>query len=100
MTGVSKSLARRCVGIDDKIAAFSTGLWKGWLSLAGRDYVKTRENGRVVSVAVIVAVAVNSDGRREILGMAIGAPRPRPSGPNSAQAGDAVRGVKLVIWMP
>jgi len=27
-------------------------------------YVKTRENGRIVSVAVIVAVGVNSDGRR------------------------------------
>jgi len=36
-------------------------------------YVKVRDNGRIVSVAVIVAVAVNSDGRREVLGMAIGA---------------------------
>jgi putative transposase len=35
--------------------------------------VKVRENGRIVSVAVIVAVAVNSDGRREVLGMAVGA---------------------------
>ena len=31
-------------------------------------YVKVRQNGRVVSVAVIVAVGVNSDGRREVLG--------------------------------
>ena len=36
-------------------------------------YVKVRQNGRIVSVAVIVAVAVNSDGRREVLGMAVGA---------------------------
>ena len=35
--------------------------------------MKTRQNGRIVSVAVIVAVAVNGDGRREVLGMAIGA---------------------------
>jgi Transposase, Mutator family len=35
--------------------------------------VKAREDGRIVSVAVVVAVAVNSDGRREVLGMAIGA---------------------------
>src|SRR5215207_1331977 len=35
-------------------------------------YVKVRQNGRIVSVAVIVAVAVNSDGRREVLGMDIG----------------------------
>ena len=32
-----------------------------------------RENGRIISVAVIVAVAVNSQGRREVLGMAVGA---------------------------
>jgi putative transposase len=35
-------------------------------------YVKVRQNGRVVSIAVIVAVGVNSDGRREVLGMDIG----------------------------
>ncbi len=35
-------------------------------------YVKERQNGRIVSVAVIVAVGANSDGRREILGMDIG----------------------------
>ena len=35
-------------------------------------YVKVRQNSRVVSVAVIVAVGVNSDGRREVLGMDIG----------------------------
>jgi transposase-like protein len=34
--------------------------------------VKVRQNGRIVSVAVIVAVGVNSDGRREVLGMDIG----------------------------
>src|SRR5262249_28953582 len=35
-------------------------------------YVKVRQAGRIVSVAVIVAVGVNSDGRREVLGMDIG----------------------------
>ena len=39
-------------------------------------YVKVRaqgrEFGRIVSVAVTVAVGVNSDGRREVLGMDIG----------------------------
>ena len=33
--------------------------------------MKLREGGRVVSMAVIVAVAVNSDGRREILGITV-----------------------------
>jgi transposase-like protein len=35
-------------------------------------YVKVRQNGCIVSVAVIVAVGVNSDGRREVLGIDIG----------------------------
>jgi putative transposase len=38
-----------------------------------RPYVKVREAGRIVSVAVTLAVAVSTDGRREVLSMAIGA---------------------------
>jgi hypothetical protein len=38
--------------------------------------VKVRQAGRIVSVAVTVAVAVNTAGRREVLGMAIGASEP------------------------
>jgi transposase-like protein len=34
--------------------------------------VKVRQAGRIVSVAVIIAVGVNGDGRREVLGMDIG----------------------------
>ena len=34
--------------------------------------MKTREAGRIVSKAVIIAVAVNSEGVREVLGMAVG----------------------------
>lgn len=34
--------------------------------------MKVRQNGRIVSVAVIIAVGVNSDDRREVLGMDIG----------------------------
>ena len=33
-------------------------------------YVKVRENHRVVSRAVLVAIAVNEDGEREVLGHA------------------------------
>ena len=36
-------------------------------------YVKVREAGRIISVAVTIAVGVNGDGRREVLGMAVGA---------------------------
>ena len=64
-----------CTEIDDKIAAFLNRPLEGdwpylWLDAT---YLKVRATGRIVSVAVIVAVAVNSDGRREVLGIAIGA---------------------------
>ena len=62
-------------------------------------YVKVRSNGRVVPVAVIMAVGVNADGRREVLGMDIG--------PSEAEtfwtaflrklARRGLRGVKLVV---
>ena len=35
-------------------------------------YVKVRQGGRIVSVAVTIAIGVNADGRREVLGIAIG----------------------------
>jgi len=35
-------------------------------------YIKVRSNGRVVSVTVIIACAVNLEGGREIIGMSIG----------------------------
>ena len=41
-------------------------------------YVKIAQAGRIVSVAVIVAVGVNTDGRREVLGMAVGASEAEP----------------------
>jgi putative transposase len=76
MTGISKSqVSRLCAEIDDKIGAFLDRPLEGnwpylWLDAT---YVKVRRNGRIVSVAVIVAVAVNSDGRREVLGLTVGA---------------------------
>ena len=35
-------------------------------------YLKVRQGGRIVSVAAIIAVAVNTDGRREIVGLCVG----------------------------
>jgi putative transposase len=75
MTGISKSqVSRLCEEIDDKVKAFLSRPIEGdwpylWIDAT---YVKVRESGRIVSVAVIVAVGVNSDGRREVLGMSIG----------------------------
>jgi transposase-like protein len=74
--GMSKSqVSRLCAEIDERVNAFLTrpleGAWPYlWLDAT---YVKVRQQGRIVSVAVIVAVAVNTDGRREVLGLEIGA---------------------------
>ena len=76
MSGVSKSqVSRLCGEIDDKVNGFLDRPLEGdwpylWLDAT---YVKVRQTGRIVSVAVTVAVAVNDQGRREVLGMAIGA---------------------------
>jgi putative transposase len=58
-----------------------------------------REAGRIVSVAAIIAVAVNTDGVREVLGMAIGASEAEPfrSGFLRSLTRRGLRGVKLVI---
>ena len=40
-----------------------------WLDAA---YVKVRRDHHIVSVAVIIAVGVNTAGRREVLGMTVG----------------------------
>jgi transposase-like protein len=102
MTGISKSqVSRLCAEIDDKIRAFLHRPLEGdwpylWLDAT---YVKVREQGRIVSVAVIVAVAVNADGRREVLGMAIGASEAETFWTDFLRslARRGLRGVKLVI---
>ncbi|MBR1024707.1 IS256 family transposase [Bradyrhizobium viridifuturi] len=74
-SGVSKSqVSRLCEEIDERVTAFLTRPLEGdwpyvWLDAT---YVKVRRNHRIVSTAVIVAVGVNTDGRREVLGMDIG----------------------------
>ena len=75
-TGISKSqVSRLCEDIDDRVQAFLNrpieGHWPYlWIDAT---YLKSRQGGRIVSVAVIVAVGVNTDGRREVLGVATGA---------------------------
>src|SRR5215213_3161142 len=75
-TGISKSqVSRLCEDIDERVQAFLSrpieGHWPYlWIDAT---YLKSRQGGRIVSVAVIVAVGVNTDGRREVLGVATGA---------------------------
>jgi putative transposase len=102
MTGISKSqVSRLCAEIDDKVKTFLTRPLEGdwpylWLDAT---YVKVRQAGRIVSVAVIIAVGVNNDGRREILGMDIGASEAEPFWTEFLRklTRRGLRGVKLVI---
>ena len=81
MTGISKSqVSRLCEEIDERVKAFLERPIEGdwpylWIDAT---YVKVRQQGRIVSVAVIVAVAVNTDGRREVLGMTVGPSEAEP----------------------
>src|SRR5215207_6129262 len=72
MTGISKGqVSRLCAEIDERVRTFLERPIEGdwpylWIDAT---YVKVREAGRIVSVATIIAVAVSSEGRREMLGM-------------------------------
>ena len=102
MSGISKSqVSRLCGEIDGKIHDFLDRPLEGdwpylWLDAT---YVKVRQAGRIVSVAVIVAVAVNDQGRREVLGMTIGASEAETFWTEFLRAltRRGLRGVKLVI---
>ncbi len=75
LSGIGKStVSKLCRDIDERVNAFLdrplTGDWPYlWLDAT---YLKQREGGRIVSVAAIIAVAVNTDGKREIVGLHIG----------------------------
>ena len=101
-TGISKSqVSRLCGEIDERVNAFLDRPIEGdwpylWLDAT---YVKVREAGRIVSVAVTVAVGVNTDGRREVLGMDIGHSEAETFWAAFLRklARRGLRGVKLVI---
>ena len=102
MDGISKSqVSRLCEEIDEKVKPFLgrpiEGDWPYvWLDAT---YLKVRRAGRIVSTALAIAIGVNADGRREVLGLDIC--------PSEAEtfwseflrklARRGLRGVKLVI---
>lgn len=101
MEGISKSqVSRLCAEIDDRVHTFLArpieGEWPYlWLDAT---YVKARRDSHIVSVAVIVAVGVNTDGRREVLGMTVGHSEAEPFWVEFLRslARRGLRGVKLV----
>lgn len=101
-SGISKSqVSRLCEEIDERVNAFLSRPLEGewpylWIDAT---YLKTREAGRIVSTAVILAVGVSSDGRREVLGIATGASEAEPfwTAFLRSLADRGLRGVKLAI---
>jgi transposase-like protein len=102
LTGISRSqVSRLCAEIDERVQAFLNRPLEGewpylWIDAT---YLKVRRGGRIVSVAAIVAVAVNTDGRREVLGIDV-----MPSEAEGfwseflrSLADRGLRGVKLII---
>ena len=102
LAGISKSqVSKLCKDIDERVNAFLDrpidGEWPYlWLDAT---YLKVRDGGRIVSVAAIIAVAVNTDGRREIVGLGIGPSEAEPfwSAFLKGLVKRGLGGVKLVI---
>jgi transposase-like protein len=102
LSGVSKSeVSRICAEIDERVGAFLNrpieGEWPYlWIDAT---YVKVREGGRIISTAVIIAIAVNTDGRREVLGLATGPSEAEPFWTMFLRSllDRGLRGVKLVV---
>jgi putative transposase len=93
-SGISKSeVSRICAELDTDVAAFNTrdlGQQSYPYVFLDATYCKARVGGdkggkgaRVVSQAVVIATGVSADGRREVLGCAVGTPKHRTSGPIS-----------------
>jgi len=74
LSGISKStVSKLCKDSGERVGEFLnrplTGAWPYvWLDAAD---LKVRQGGRIVPVAAIIAVATNSEGRREIVGLGI-----------------------------
>jgi putative transposase len=100
--GIGKStVSKLCKEIDERVNAFLgrplEGEWPYlWLDAT---YLKVREGGRIVPVAAIIAVAVDAEGRREIVGLHLG-PSEAETFWSSFLKGllkRGLRGVKLVV---
>jgi putative transposase len=85
MSGISNSPVSRPCGEIDEGEGLPRSSNRGRLAISV-DRCHPCEgalNGRIVSVAVIIAIGLNSDSRREVLGMILGRQKPRHSGRRS-----------------
>jgi putative transposase len=102
LAGIGKStVSKLCKEIDERVSGFLDRPLEGewpylWLDAT---YLKVREGGRIVSVAAIIAVAVDAEGRREIVGLGLGPSEAETfwSGFLKGLVRRGLKGVKLVI---
>ena len=102
MTGLSRcQVSRLCQDIDGKVKAFLSrppeGAWPNlWIDAT---CLKVRGGGRIVSVAVIIAIGVSTDSRRDVIGLEIGTSEAQPILTEFLRrlTRHGLRGVKLVI---
>ena len=102
MSGISKSqVSRLCAEIDERVQTFLARPIEGdwpylWIDAT---YLKVRQAGRIISVAAIIAIGANSDGRREVLGMQVGTSEAEPFWTDFLRGltRRGLRGVKLLI---
>lgn len=80
LTGIDKSrVSRICQELDEVVETFRQRALEGrypylWLDAL---YLKVRANHRIVSKALVIAIAVRESGEREVLGFAVGASESR-----------------------
>jgi transposase-like protein len=98
---LKSSVSKLCKDIGERVHAFLKrpliGEWPYlWLDAT---YLKVRQGGRIVSVAAIIAVAVNTEGGREIVGLHIGPSKAEVFWSDFLKdlARRGLKGVKLVI---
>src|SRR5579859_3730442 len=75
MQGISKSqVSRLCAELDKEVERFRSRKLEGPYPYVWLDgtFVKVRDNGRVVSQAIVIAIAVTANGEREVLGLDVG----------------------------
>ena len=102
-SGISKSeVSRICAGMDEEVAVFRdrdlSTLDFPYVFLDAT-YCKARVNHRIVSQAVVVAIGVAADGRREVLGFDVGDTENEPfwTGFLRSLKTQGLTGVKLVM---
>jgi transposase-like protein len=75
LDGISRSqVSRLCEELDAEVERFRHRKLEGsypfvWLDAT---FVKVRHDHRVVSMAIVIAIGVNADGQREVLGLDVG----------------------------